>query len=162
MNQQKPHPPHEVLVSKKNFHCSKLFHCIPYELIFLKKLKCKKNRTHMKKLGHTSYLLNFKKHQKSEFLKNKIKKKKKNCWRYYHFTHVYHKSQLYEVYSTWDTKNEKMKFKKKKKSLEVPPFYTGVSKIMIGWCTVFEIWCATDGWIDRQTEKVTYRGECPT
>ena len=37
---------------------------------------------------------------------------------------------------------------------------------MIRWCTVPEIWCATDGWTDRQAEeqmeKVTYRGGCPT
>ena len=37
-----------------------------------------------------------------------------------------------------------------------------VSKIMITWCMVPEIWCATDGWTDRQMKKVTYRGGCPT
>ena len=44
----------------------------------------------------------------------------------------------------------------------VPLFHTGVPKIMTWWCTVSEIWCATDGWKYRQTAKVTYRGECPT
>ena len=33
-----------------------------------------------------------------------------------------------------------------------------VPKIMITWCTIPEICCATD----RRTEKVTYRGGCPT
>ena len=37
-----------------------------------------------------------------------------------------------------------------------------VPKIMIRWCTVLEIWCATDGQTDRWTEKVTQRGGCPT
>ena len=32
--------------------------------------------------------------------------------------------------------------KKWKKQLEISSFYTGVSKIMIRWCTVPEIWCA--------------------
>ena len=37
---------------------------------------------------------------------------------------------------------------------------------MICSSIVPEIWCMTDGWMDRltngQTEKVTYRGGCPT
>ena len=49
-----------------------------------------------------------------------------------------------------------------KKCLEISSFYTCIPKIMIRWCTVPEIWCATgrrtDGWI----EKVTYRGGCHT
>ena len=48
--------------------------------------------------------------------------------------------------------------KKWKKYLEISSFYTSVPKIMIRWCTVPEIWWATGGW----TEKVTYRGGCPT
>ena len=77
--------------------------------------------------------------------------------------HMCTKNHNYMRYSSWDKKNEKMKFSKKlKKYLEVLPFYTGVPKIMIRWCTVSEIWCTTDGWTDRQTEKVTYRGECLT
>ena len=56
--------------------------------------------------------------------------------------------------------------KKWKKSLEILSFYTFVPKIMIRWCMVPEIWCATDGQTDKQTdgrmEKVTYRGGCPT
>ena len=38
--------------------------------------------------------MNFEKPEKSDFSKNE--KKQKN-WRYYHFTHVYQKPQLYEV-----------------------------------------------------------------
>ena len=56
--------------------------------------------------------------------------------------------------------------KKYKKHMDVP-------KIMVRWCMVPEIWCATDERMDRrtdgqtdeqtdgQTEKVTYRGGCP-
>ena len=37
-----------------------------------------------------------------------LKKMKKKAWRYYHFTHVYHKWQLYDVwfliYEVWQTK----------------------------------------------------------
>ena len=35
------------------------------------------------------------------------------------------------------------------------------TKIMIRWCTVPEIWCVTDGWTDRRTEKVRHRGGVP-
>ena len=56
-------------------------------------------------------------------------------------------------------------FKKWKKHLEISSFYISVPKIMIRWCTVPEIWCATDeqtvGWMGEQTEKVKYRGGCP-
>ena len=55
-------------------------------------------------------------------------------------------------------------FKKRKKHLEIS-FYICVPKILIRWCTVPEIWCATDGRTDRQTggrmEKVKYRGGYP-
>ena len=52
-----------------------------------------------------------------------------------------------------------IKFQKKlEKHLEMSSFYTCVQKIMIRWCTVPEIWLATDG----QTENATYRGGCPT
>ena len=45
---------------------------------------------------------------------------------------------------------QKIKILKKwKKQLEISSFYTGVSKIMIRWCTVPEIWCA-DGRTHRQ------------
>ena len=48
--------------------------------------------------------------------------------------------------------------KKWKKTLEISSFYTCVPKNIIIWCTVPEILWATGG----RTEKVTYRGECPT
>ena len=68
--------------------------------------------------------------------------------------------------TTWKIKI----FKKWKKHLEISSFYIGVTKIIIRWCLVPEIWCATDGrtdgqtdgWEDGRTEKVTYRGGCPT
>ena len=53
-------------------------------------------------------------------------------------------------------------FQKWKKHLEISSFYIRVPKIMIRRCTVPEIWCATNGRTDRRTEKVTYRGGCPT
>ena len=42
--------------------------------------------------------------------------------------------------------------KKSKKHLEISSFYTCAPKIMIRWCTVPEIWCATDGRADGQTD----------
>ena len=43
-------------------------------------------------------------------------------------------------------------FKKWKKPLEISSFYICVPKIMIRWCTVPEIWCATDGQTDGRTD----------
>ena len=44
---------------------------------------------------------------------------------------------------------QKIKISKKlKKTLEISSFYTCVPKIMIRWCTVPEIWCATGGQTD--------------
>ena len=53
-------------------------------------------------------------------------------------------------------------YKNKKKHMEISSFYTCITKIMIRWCTISEIWCAMNRQTDRQTEKVTYRGRCPT
>ena len=48
----------------------------------------------------------------------------------------------------------KIKISKKwTKLLEIPSFYTCVPKIMIRWCTVNEIWCATDGRTDGKNDK---------
>ena len=47
--------------------------------------------------------------------------------------------------------------KRWKKRLEISWFYKCVPKIMIEWCTIPEIWCATDRGTDRWMEKVTYR-----
>ena len=63
--------------------------------------------------------------------------------------------------------DQKIKISKKwKNCLEISPFYASVTKIMIRWCMVPEIGCATDGQRDGrmvgQTKKMTYRGGCPT
>ena len=96
--------------------------------------------------------------------KIKILKNEKICWRYHHFTHVYQKSQSYDVwflrYGVQQTEffvildcflpfypltTQKIKILKKwKKHLEISSFYICVPKIMIRWCTVPEIWCVTD------------------
>ena len=80
-----------------------------------------------------------------------FKKMKKNPWRYYHFTHVYQKQQLYDVWflrygmsqaivlSFWTIfypftllKFQKIKILNKlKKRLEISSFYTNAPKIMI-------------------------------
>ena len=165
----------------------------------------------------------------------------KNPWRYYHFTHVYHKWPWYmapEIWSvtvrifchfenffcpftplkTWKIKILKKwiqslqilpfytnvpkimiicytvpeiwyvtdvivifhlsyflpflpsKLKKRKKHLEISPFYICVPKIIIRWCKVPEILCMMDQWTDGQTdkwtdgwtEKVTYSDGWPT
>ena len=60
----------------------------------------RKNHTHVKKMGHTSefpfdiYWWTLKNLKNQNFEK---KKKKKNCWRYHHFTHMCQKPQSYEV-----------------------------------------------------------------
>ena len=96
---------------------------------------------------------------------DKILEKWKNTWRYYHFTHVYHTWQSYDVwflrYGAWRTiffvildrfllfyppNNPKNKtFEKvKKKNLAMSSFYTNVPKIMIICYTIPEIQCMTD------------------
>ena len=114
LNQKKPHPPHEVLVSKKSFRYFKIFHCIPYELLFLKKLKCKKNPTHVKR-AHLIFIDELWKTQKIKNIKKIIIITKKNCWRYHYFTRVYQKSQLYEVQFLWYEEWKNKVFKKQKK-----------------------------------------------
>ena len=92
-----------------------------------------------------------------------FKKIKKNTWRYY-FTSVYQKSQWYDLqflrYTTWQTEignfrsffclsspksPKNQNFGKMKKFLEMSSF-TSLTKIMITWCMVPEIWCTTDEW----------------
>ena len=53
---------------------------------------------------------------------------------------------------------KKIKIKKKKGKYH---HLTHAPIIMIR-CMVPEIWCDTDGRMDRWTENMTYRGECPT
>ena len=90
---------------------------------------------------------------------------KKKPWRYYHFTHVYHKWQSYDVwflrYWAQQTANflsflghfctftppttQKIKILKKWKThIEISSFYKLVPKIMIICYTIPEIWCITD------------------
>ena len=74
------------------------------------------------------------------------------------------------VHCSWDTTSDRCNFsfsfwaifwpftplttqktkilKKWKKCLEISLLYTCVPKIMTTWCTVFEIWCLTDGQTD--------------
>ena len=84
---------------------------------FLKKLKCKKNHTHVRRLGHTSYLLmNFEKPKQSEFWKNQ-QQQNKNCSRYHYFTRVP------KITLIWGTVPEIGKMKKwnfRKKDKESP------------------------------------------
>ena len=100
-------------------------------------------------------------HRKLNFGKNV-----KNTRRYYPFTHVYHKSRSYDVWF--------LRYKVQRTeflsfwaifcpftSLPTLPdleisFYTCVPKIMISWCTVPEIWWATDG-RKRWHKEVTFK-----
>ena len=81
--------------------------------------------------------------------KIKILKNEKNAWRYHNFTKLYQKSWSYATlllrYNVWllffalfPLNNPKNKFKKKK-------MLGDITKVMITWCTVPEIWCAMDG-----------------
>ena len=89
---------------------------------------------------------------------------KKNCWRYHHFTHVYQKPQLYEMwflrYRVRQTEffvilgyflpftlltTLKIKILKKwKNHMELSSFYTCLLKMTIIWCMVPETWSVTD------------------
>ena len=93
--------------------------------------------------------------------KIKILKNCEICWRYYHFTHMYHKWQSYDVWflryqvrqpdflSFWiifcPFTTQKIKILKKWKTpLEILSFYTSIPKITIICYTVPEIWHMTD------------------
>ena len=52
-------------------------------------------------------------------------------------------------------------FKKRKKRLEILPFYTSVPKIIIIPCMAMELRLVTDGRKDGRMEKVIYRGGAP-
>ena len=70
---------------------------------------------------------------------------------------LFHFGLFFALFTPLTTQKIKI-LKKWKKLLEISSFYICVPKIMIRWCTVPGIWCATDG----RTEKVTYRGGCLT
>ena len=93
-----------------------------------------------------------------------LKKWKKATWRY-HVKQVYQKS-CYTVPEIWHVTDvififyfglsfyftplttQKIKIKKKRK-IEIQSFYLFVPKIKIKWCTFPEIFCATNGQMDR-------------
>ena len=98
----------------------------------------------------------------------KFQKKLKNAWRYI-ILHNCTKNYDYRLYCSWDMvcdrcyfcfilgyflpfyplTAQKIKISKKwKNRLEISSFYMCVPKIMIRWCMVPEIWCATDGRTD--------------
>ena len=143
--------------------------------------------------------------------KSKFWKTERNTWRYYHFTHAYHKwltcpknknsekmkkisrhiiflqkctkNHDHMLYCSWDMARDgcncyflfwaifcpftpltaqKIKISKKwKEHLEISSFYTCVPKIMIGWCTVPEKWCAADGRTDGEKKWHTEVGIPP-
>ena len=59
---------------------------------------------------------------------------------------VFHFGLFFALLSPNSPKNQNLK---KIKNVPVSCFYTCVPKIMISWCTVPEIWCTTDGGMDR-------------
>ena len=96
-----------------------------------------------------------------------FEKMKKNVWRCHHFTQIT-KNYDHTVYFSWDmahdgcnyfsfwaisrrfapltcSKNQNFKWNEKTPGVVI---LHNVSKIMIRWCTVPEIWCVTDGWTD--------------
>ena len=74
---------------------------------------------------------------------------------------IWHMTDVIAIFSFWaifcpftlppPKQPKKSKFKKNKDMicLEIWSFYICVPKIMIRWCMVPEIWCATDRWTDR-------------
>ena len=75
-------------------------------------------------------------------------------WRMTDITVVFH----FGIYFALTAQKFKIS-KKWKKCLEISSFHTCVPKIMIGWCTVPEIWCAMDQHMYGQ--KKWHRGGCP-
>ena len=99
------------------------------------------------------------------------KKKKQKRWRYYHFTRVHHIIMIiyYPVPEIWCVTDiiifhfgllfallqpKKLKFQKneKKKTPEHIIILHMCTKIMIRWCIVPEIRCATDGRTDGKSD----------
>ena len=57
------------------------------------------------------------------------------------------------IFCPYTTQKTKILKKMEKNPLEISSFYIYIPKIMIRWCMVPEIWCATDSRTDRWTEK---------
>ena len=90
-----------------------------------------------------------------------LKKEKKNSWRYFHFTQVYHKWKSYHVWCLicsmkdlifvildhiwlFYPTNNLLFGKKRKNYLELLSFHTCVPWITIIWCKVPKIWSTSD------------------
>ena len=88
--------------------------------------------------------------------------------------HMFTINDNYMMYCSWDIEHDGQNFlsfwtiscpftllttqkikilKKWKKHLEISSFYICAPKIMIRWCTVPEIWCATDRWANRWRDR---------
>ena len=87
-----------------------------------------------------------------------FEKMNKKARRYYHFTHMYHKLKSYDVsflmYPFAHFLPKKCEFYKNEKNTWRYHHFTYVyQKIIIRWCMDSEIWCATDGRMDRRTDR---------
>ena len=117
------------------------------------------------KVRQTEILGHFLPFQPLDSLENQNFSIEKNIWRYYHFTHLHHKWQSYdvmvpEIRSVTDLifchfglffallprlTTQKIKILKKwKKHLEMLSLYTCVPPMTIKWCMVPQIWRVTD------------------
>ena len=81
-------------------------------------------------------------------------------WGSPNYVHLCNINDNHMMYDSWDIERNRQwkKWKKWKKFLEISSFWTCVPKIMITWCTVLEIWCATDG---RTGHGVHWRASPP-
>ena len=74
-------------------------------------------------------------------------------WYMTHVIFIFHFGPFFALLPRNSPKNQNFKKMKKKKRLEILSCYTCVPIIMIGWCTVPEIWCATDRRTDGSTDR---------
>ena len=72
-------------------------------------------------------------------------------WHMTDVTVIFHFGLFFALLPPTSPKNENFK-KKWKKGLEISSFYTCTPKIMISWCTVPEIWCVTDRYMDGKSD----------
>ena len=75
-------------------------------------------------------------------------------WHVTHVIFIFHFLLFFALLPPNDPKNQNFK-KMREKYLKILPFYTCVPKIMIKWCTIPEIWFATNGWTDRWRDVLT-------